>query len=99
MLPASTSRGQLPFTMEPLMNKSTMMWKFSAGSGLALILALAGSVPAAFGQKIERDPTISPYAVRPKAAPAKPLPPPNLPKLTAAQIVDKNVAARGGLAQ
>jgi outer membrane lipoprotein-sorting protein len=83
------------------MNKQALMWQYSAAYGLALILAGACYSPDAFAQKVIKDPTVSPLTARPKvAAPvAKPAPPPNLPKLSASQIVDKNVAARGGLAK
>jgi len=82
------------------MKKQTQMRKYSAMCAVALGIAVFWFAPAAFSQKVERDLTVSPHPVRPKVAPApKPAPPPVLPKLTAAQIIDKNVAARGGLAK
>jgi hypothetical protein len=48
--------------------------------------------------KVVRDPSVSPVPQPPKVVQPAPTPPPNLAKLTAAQIAEKNVAARGGLA-
>jgi hypothetical protein len=83
----------------PMMNKEAKMSKLSLASYLALGLAVAGYAPVALAIKVERDPTASPVATPPKVAPPAVAPAPVLPKLTAAQIVDKNVAARGGLAK
>lgn len=70
--------------------------KMSLAGCIALGLA-CGYAPVAMAVKVQRDSTVSPYATPPKPAPAVVAPAPVLPKLTAAQIVDKNVAARGGL--
>jgi len=75
------------------------MSKLSLASYLALGLAVGGYTPVAVAVKVVRDPTISPVATPPKAAPKAVAPAPVLPKLTAAEIVDKNVAARGGLSK
>lgn len=60
-------------------------------------VALGCYLQQAAAIKVERDSSVPPTGTPPKAAQPAPLPPPNLPKLTAAQIVDKNVVARGGL--
>jgi outer membrane lipoprotein-sorting protein len=62
-----------------------------------LALALTGAYSsAALAAKVVRDPT-KPMTATPPPRAANPAPvPANLPKLTAAQIVEKNVAARGG---
>jgi hypothetical protein len=85
--------------MESTMKTVETMSKWLPACGLCLGLAAFGFAPAAYAQKVVRDPTISPAPVPPKVVPPKPAPEPRLPKLTAAQIVDKNVAARGGLAK
>jgi hypothetical protein len=63
--------------------------------GVGLLWAMCGYVPEAAAVKVERDTAAPPVPV--KAAPA-PAPAPELPKLTAAQIAERNVQARGGLA-
>jgi outer membrane lipoprotein-sorting protein len=80
------------------MKKDATMSKLYLASYLALSLAVCWYAPEAAAVKVERDPTVSANPVPPpkKAAPQV-APAPNLPKLTAAQIADKNVAARGGL--
>ena len=82
-----------------MLNKEAKMSKFSFVCSLTLGLAVFGYVPAAFAIKVVRDPTISSAPVPPKVAPPAPSPPPVLPKLTAAQIADKNATARGGLSK
>jgi hypothetical protein len=79
--------------------KMSKMSKFSFAGYIALGLAVAWHAPVALAAKVQRDPTVSPLATPPKAKPVVVAPPPPLPKLTAAQIVDRNVAARGGLRQ
>jgi hypothetical protein len=85
-----------------MMNKEAKMSKISNVS-LAGYIAMGFVVgcysPFAMAVKVERDPTVSPLATPPKAKPAVVAPAPSLPKLTAAQIVDRNVAARGGLSK
>jgi len=75
------------------------MSKLSLASYLALSLAVGWYAPEAAAVKVERDPTVSANPVPPqkKGEPQAVAPAPDLPKLTAAQIADKNVAARGGL--
>jgi len=74
------------------------MSKLSLACGLALTLAICAYAPDASAVKVTRDSTPPAPAVPPRpAAPAAPVPA-NLPKLSVTQIVDKNVAARGGLA-
>jgi hypothetical protein len=60
-------------------------------------LVLACYLPEAGAVKVERDPAAPATPQTPKAPQATALPAPDLPKLTVAQIVEKNVAARGGL--
>jgi len=79
--------------------KMSRMSKFSLTGYIALGLAVAWYAPVAQAAKVQRDPTVSPLATPPKAKPVVVAPPPSLPKLTAAQIVDRNVAARGGLSK
>jgi len=74
------------------------MSKVTLACGLALALAVASYAPEALAQKVTRDPPVPRTAVpKPRPAPA-PEPAPDLPKLSAAQIVEKNEAARGGVA-
>lgn len=74
------------------------MSKLSLAYGLALTLAICTYVPEAAAVKVTRDPTAPTTAVPPRpAAPPAPVPA-NLPALSVSQIIDKNVAARGGLA-
>jgi outer membrane lipoprotein-sorting protein len=80
------------------MKKDATMSKLSLASYLALSLAVGWYAPEAAAAKVERDPTVSANPVPPKKTEPKAVAPaPDLPKLTAAQIADKNVAARGGL--
>jgi hypothetical protein len=73
------------------------MSKLSVVCGLALTLAICTYAPDASAVKVVRDSTApAPAVPPPRPAPAAPVPA-NLPKLSATQIVDKNVAARGGL--
>jgi outer membrane lipoprotein-sorting protein len=75
------------------------MSKPRLGFGLILVIAIFSYAPDASAVKVTRDPSPPPPpAVAPKpATAAKPAPAPHLPALTAAQIADKNAAARGGL--
>jgi hypothetical protein len=74
------------------------MSKLTLAYALALSLAVCAYAPDAAAVKVTRDATPPPAAIPPpRPAPAAPVPA-NLPKLSASQIVDKNVAARGGLA-
>lgn len=74
------------------------MSKLRLGFGLTLVIAISSYAPDAAAIKVTRDPgPPPPPAVAPQApAVAKPAPAPSLPALTAAQIADKNAAARGG---
>jgi outer membrane lipoprotein-sorting protein len=85
---------------EPMMKKDAKMSKLSLACYLAVSLAVSWYAPNAAAIKVERDPSVSAKPELPsKAQPAPAVAPaPDLPKLTAAQIADKNVAARGGLA-
>lgn len=67
--------------------------------GVALLWATCGYVPEAAAVKVVRD-TVAPATTpQPQAAqPAESAPAPELPKLTAAQIAERNTQARGGLA-
>jgi hypothetical protein len=79
------------------MKADAAMSKLSLACALALTLAICAYAPDAAAVKVTRDATPPAPAVPPRpAAPAAPVPA-NLPKLSATQIVDKNVAARGGL--
>jgi hypothetical protein len=74
------------------------MSNLSSVCALALTLAICAYAPDASAVRVVRDPTPPAPAVPPRpAAPAAPVPA-DLPKLSVTQIVDKNVAARGGLA-
>jgi hypothetical protein len=79
------------------MNKFAHRSRVALAGSLTLGLVVCGYAPALWAQKIERDPTVSSVPVPPKLVP--PPPSPVLPRLSAAQIVDKNVAARGGAAK
>ncbi len=73
------------------------MSKLSPAYALALSLAICAYAPDAAAVKVTRDATPPPPAIPPpRPVPATSVPA-NLPKLSASQIVDKNVAARGGL--
>jgi hypothetical protein len=74
------------------------MSKLSLAYALALSLAICAYAPDAAAVKVTRDATPPPPAVPPPRPAPTALVPANLPKLSASQIVDKNVAARGGLA-
>jgi len=84
---------------EPMMKRDAKMSKLSLACYLAVSLAVSWYAPDAGAIKVERDPSVSakPEPPQAEAAPAVARAP-DLPKLTAAQIADKNVAARGGLA-
>jgi outer membrane lipoprotein-sorting protein len=75
------------------------MSKLRLGFGLTLVIATLSYAPDAAAIKVTRDASPPPPpAVAPKpATAAKPAPAPHLPALTAAQIADRNAAARGGL--
>jgi hypothetical protein len=79
------------------MNTVAKMSKWLPVCGLCVGIVAFGFASGAYAQRVVRDPTVSTAPVPPKIAPAVSAPEPRLPKLTAAQIVDKNVAARGGL--
>jgi hypothetical protein len=80
------------------MKADAAMSKLSLACGLALTLVICAYAPDASAVKVVRDSTPpAPAVPPPRPAPAAPVPA-NLPKLSATQIVDKNVAARGGLA-
>lgn len=68
----------------------------SLALGFALILATCGFAPDAAAVKVERDRT-PPQVQTPAPKPDVATPAPELPKLTAAQIADRNAEARGGL--
>jgi hypothetical protein len=80
------------------MESEVMMSKWWGASCLLLGLAAGGYAPQTAAIKTERDPSVSPLAQPPKVARPAPAPAPDLPKLSAAQVVEQNVAARGGLA-
>jgi hypothetical protein len=77
------------------------MSKLRLGFGLTLVIAISSYAPDAAAIKVTRDP--NPPAPPAQAAAPEPAraveaaPAPHLPALTAAQIADKNAAARGGL--
>jgi outer membrane lipoprotein-sorting protein len=76
------------------------MSKLRLACGLTLAIAILSYAPDAAAIKVTRDtgPPPPPAVAPQPAAVAKPAEPaPHLPALTAAQIADKNVAARGGL--
>jgi outer membrane lipoprotein-sorting protein len=75
------------------------MSKLRLVCGLTLAIAISSYAPDAPAVKVTRDPNPpAPPAVVPQPArPAQSAPAPHLPALTAAQIADKNAAARGGL--
>jgi hypothetical protein len=80
---------------ESSMSRMSKGW---LGCGLALMFATCGYVPEAAAVKVERD-TAPPAAttnVPPTQAGAA-TPAPQLPNLSAAQIAERNVQARGGL--
>ena len=73
------------------------MSKLSLACALALTLAISACPPDASAAKVVRDATPpAPAVPPPRAVTATPVSA-NLSKLSATQIVDKNVAARGGL--
>jgi hypothetical protein len=74
------------------------MSKLAVASGVALLLAVAATGPEALAQKVTRDPSVPTHATPPVHAAPAPEPAPNLPKLSAEQIVAKFEAARGGAA-
>jgi hypothetical protein len=78
----------------------TVMSKLSLISlACAVTLSLTGAYsPSAFAAKVVRDPSKPLTATPPPRAEAPAPLPAKLPKLTAEEIVAKNVAARGGLA-
>jgi hypothetical protein len=77
----------------------TRMSKGWLGCGVALLFATCGYVPEAAAIKVERDTAAPATTAQPRPAqPAASAPAPELPKLTAAQIAERNVQARGGLA-
>jgi outer membrane lipoprotein-sorting protein len=80
------------------MKRDAKMSKLSLACYLALSLGVYSYAPDAAAVKVLRDPTISATPQPPKPHPAEAAAPaPDLPKLTAAQIAEKNAQARGGL--
>ena len=71
--------------------------KYWLACGLALGLALSGYAPVAAAAKPVRDAVPPPPPTPRVVQPAPPAPAPKLPAMTAEQIVERNVAARGGL--
>jgi outer membrane lipoprotein-sorting protein len=71
----------------------SMLWR---AGWLALGLAVAGYGRDAAAIKVVRDPSVSPVPTPPKVSQSAPALAPDLPKLTADQIVERNVMARGG---
>jgi hypothetical protein len=70
----------------------------SLACGVVLIFATCGYVPEAAAVKVERDTAAPATTAQPQPAqPAAAAPAPELAKLTAAQIAERNVQARGGL--
>jgi len=75
------------------------MSKGRLGWGVVLVCAACGVIPDAAAVKVERDTGAAATTAQPRPAqPAAAAPAPELPKLTAAQIAERNVQARGGLA-
>jgi len=79
-----------------MMKKEAKMSKLWSASCLVVGLAVSCYGTEAAAVKVVRDPSVSSAPQPPKIAQPAPTPPPDLPKLTAAQIAEKNVAARGG---
>jgi outer membrane lipoprotein-sorting protein len=73
-------------------NNNHNLWR---AFGLAIALAMAGDVAAAAAAKAQRD--ARPPVLPAKSQPDAPAPAPQLPKLTAEQIAERNAQARGGL--
>ena len=67
----------------------------ACGLGWALAGVLCGAAPEAVAVKVERDQ--APPQLPARAQPGMQAPAPQLPKLTAEQIAERNVEARGGL--
>jgi outer membrane lipoprotein-sorting protein len=65
---------------------------------LALAIGVCGYSTEAEAIKVVRDPSVSAVPTPPKVEQPAPVPAPDLPKLNADQVVEKNVAARGGFA-
>jgi outer membrane lipoprotein-sorting protein len=74
-----------------------MMSKFRLASAFAVGLAISSYVPESGAVKVVRDSDARPAPAVVGPETSKPEPPPDLPKLTAAQIADLNAKARGGL--
>jgi hypothetical protein len=70
-------------------------WNMPCACGLILACVLTGFAPGAAAIKIERDK--APPELPGKVQQAAQAPAPELPKLTAEQIAERNVQARGGL--
>jgi outer membrane lipoprotein-sorting protein len=76
--------------------KMSIPWRAACS---ALVLSVGWYAPEATAVKVTRDPSVSPAPQPPKPAQTTPTPaPPDLPKLTAEQIADRNATARGGVA-
>ena len=73
------------------------MQKLRLASAFALGLAICSYTPQSGAVKVTRDSDAAPTPAVAKPAISKPQPLPDLPKLTAAEIADKNAQARGGL--
>jgi hypothetical protein len=76
------------------------MSKLSGACYVVLGLVVSWYAPSVGAVKVVRDPSISAAPQPPKALAAKPdteEPAPSLPKLTAAQVAERNAVARGGL--
>jgi hypothetical protein len=85
--------------MMPMMKDLTMarMSNASLVCALSMMIATCGYAPEAAAAKVERDPAAPATTPAPKAAQPVATPAPELPKLTAAQIAERNAQARGGV--
>jgi hypothetical protein len=70
----------------------------SLACGVALVFAACGYAPDAGAVKVERDRAAAAPVQPPPSKSAEPAPAPDLPKLDAEQIAQRNAQARGGLA-
>jgi outer membrane lipoprotein-sorting protein len=73
------------------------MSKFRLAGAFALGLAISSYAPQSGAVKVTRDSDARPAPVIAKPEAGKPQAAPDLPKLSAAEIADKNAQARGGL--
>ena len=74
----------------------SVIWPSVLG-GLMLLCGFTGLIPSAGATKVERDTTAPAPTPQPPGPQSAQPPAPELPKLTAAQIAERNAQARGGL--